>query len=51
MLQTSQENPCARVFFNKVAGLAKFQRTPLFYRTPLVVASRKKVVECWVSLV
>ena len=34
ILQNSQENTCAIVFFNKVADL-----NTLFYRTPLVAAS------------
>ena len=38
--QNSQENTCARVFFNKVAGLRpEISKNTLFYRTPLVAAS------------
>ena len=47
ILQNSQENTCARVFFNKVAGrhrcftvnFAKFLITPFSYKTTPVAAS------------
>ena len=46
--ENSQENTCARVFFNKVAGdsgtgvfceFSEISKNTFFYRTPLVAAS------------
>ena len=39
--ENPQENTCARYFFNKVAGLAKFLRTP--FLTEHVRATASKV--------